>query len=351
MLNVGVIGAGAMGANHVRVYAELDEVNLVAVADPLEERAARLARRCGANHYTDYRRMLEQESLDIVSIVVPTTQHAEIACDCARGGVHLFVEKPIASTIEEAWEMMAMAAARGLRLSVGHVERFNPAIREMKSRLMRGELGRAFQIHARRLGPFPERVRDVGVVIDLATHDIDVMRYLTDSEPVRVYAETERRVHTEHEDLLSGVLKFANGAIGVLDINWLTPTKIREISVTGERGMFLANYLTQDLYFYENNFGPQGWSPTVPLLGVSEGNMLKLRIDRGEPLKLELAAFVSSVANGCQPEVRGEDAVAALTIAQAIVRSGETARTICMGPSQAAPPVRSKRVVRRPQLV
>lgn len=351
MLNVGVIGAGAMGANHVRVYAELDDVNLVAIADPVEERAQRLARRCGANHYTHHRDMLDRESLDIVSIVVPTTQHAEVARDCAQAGVHFFVEKPIASTLEEAWEMMSLAAARGLRMTVGHVERFNPAIRELKCRLLRGELGRAFQIHARRLGPFPERVRDVGVVIDLATHDIDVMRYLTDSEPLRVYAETEQRVHTEHEDLLSGVLKFANGAIGVLDINWLTPTKIRELTVTGERGMFLANYVTQDLYFYENNVGPHGWSPTVPLLGVSEGNMLKLRINREEPLKLELAAFVSSVSKGCEPEVRGEDAVAALIIAQAIVRSGEMARTISIRTLRTSLPVLTKRLVKLGELV
>ena len=121
-------------------------------------------------------------------------------------------------------------------LTVGHIERFNPAIRELRRRLAAGELGRIFQIHATRLGPFPARIRDVGVVVDLAPHDLDVMRYLVGSEPIRLYAETERRIHTEHEDLFIGIMKFANGVVGMLDINWLTPTKRRTLTVTGERG-------------------------------------------------------------------------------------------------------------------
>ena len=137
-------------------------------------------------------------------------------------------------------------------LTVGHIERFNPAVVELQARLRAGELGRVFQVHARRVGPFPERVRDVGVVLDLAPHDIDVMRFLLDSEVARVQAETEQRINTEHEDMLAGVLRFANGVVGVLDINWLTPTKIRELSVLGERGMFVVDYLARELTFYEN---------------------------------------------------------------------------------------------------
>ncbi len=337
MLKVGVIGTGAMGANHVRVYSELDEARLVAVADSAVERAQRLARRYGLQCYADYRSMLEREKLDLVSVVVPTTLHAEVANACLAAGVHTFVEKPIASSVDEARAMITLASRRRLKLSVGHVERFNPAIRELHRRLRAGELGKTFQIHARRLGPFPARIRDVGVVVDLATHDIDVMRYLTGSEPLRVYAETERRVHTDHEDLLSGLLKFENGTIGVLDINWLTPTKIREVSVTGEKGMFLANYVAQDLYFYENNFEPRGWSPVgSSVLGVSEGNMLKIKIDRAEPLKLELGAFLASVRDGEAPDITGEDAMAALAIAQAIVRSGERGEVVQLAPELAS---------------
>src|SRR5205814_9486836 len=148
-------------------------------------------------------------------------------------GIHLLVEKPIAFTVEEGAEMIRLAAEAGVVLTVGHVERYNPAIIALKQRLLAGDLGRVYQIHARRLGPFPARVRDVGVVIDLATHDADIMRYLTGAEALRVSAETAQRIHTDHEDLLSGLIRFADDTIGVLDINWLTPTKIRELLVTG----------------------------------------------------------------------------------------------------------------------
>ena len=137
-------------------------------------------------------------------------------------------------------------------LTVGHIERFNPAIRELRRRLEAGELGRIFQISATRLGPFPARIRDVGVVVDLAPHDLDVMRFLVRAEPVRIYAETERRIHTEHEDLFNGTVRFANGVLGVLNINWVTPTKRRVLTVTGERGMYVADYISQDLVFYAN---------------------------------------------------------------------------------------------------
>jgi predicted dehydrogenase len=240
------------------------------------------------------------------------------------------VEKPIASTIEEGQEMVALAASRGLKLAVGHIERFNPAIVELKRRLKRGEAGQVFQIHARRLGPFPTRVRDVGVVIDLATHDLDIMRYLLDSEVKRIYAETEQEIHTAHEDLLSGLLRFENGVIGLLSINWLTPTKIRELAVTGERGMFLVNYLTQDLYFYENDHVDSQWESLGLLRGVSEGNMVRLKIEKREPLRVEIEAFVKAVLEDEEPGVRGEDGLMALALAQKLVESGQENRVIAL---------------------
>jgi predicted dehydrogenase len=253
--------------------------------------------------------------------------HHSVALAAIDAGCHLLVEKPIASTCAEGEDMISRAAARGVVLSVGHIERFNPAVRELKRRLDSGELGTIFQVHARRLGPFPTRVRDVGVVIDLATHDVDVMRFLLESEVERVYAETARRIHTDHEDLLSGLVKFANGAIGVLDVNWLTPTKIRELSVTGERGMFSVDYLTQNLVFYQNH-SVQAWHPGDELTHVSEGDMVKLRIDRQEVLAAELAAFVAAARGDAPPVVTGSDGLEALRIAEAIVASGQHHREI-----------------------
>lgn len=329
-LRVAVIGAGSMGANHVRVLTELEEARLVAVADPEVGRAQRLADRYKLAAYADYRELLEREALDAAFVVVPTTLHAAVGGACLEVGAHTFIEKPIASSLEEARALIRLAERRGLRLSVGHIERFNPAIRELARRLRGNQLGQIYQVHARRLGPFPARIRDVGVVVDLATHDIDVMRFLLGVEPTRVYAETARRIHTDHEDLLSGLLRFADGTIGVLDINWLTPTKVREISVTGEGGMFVASYLAQDLAFYRNNDPVTTWGQ-----GVSEGDMTRFTIARAEPLKLELAAFLRAVRNGAEPEVRGEDALVALQIAQAIVRSGECGGTVALEPALA----------------
>jgi predicted dehydrogenase len=229
----------------------------------------------------------------------------------------------MASTIEQASELIQLARERGVRLAVGHIERFNPAITEVKRHLVRGDLGRIFHLHARRLGPFPPRIRDVGVTLDLATHDIDVMRYLADAEVEHVYAETRRHIHTSHEDLLLGVLRFANQAIGVLDVNWLTPTKVRELSITGEKGMYLVNYLTQDVYFFENDYTPTSWDALRSLAGVSEGTMTRLKLQKAEPLRLEYQDVISAIRNDVQPTVSGEDGLAVLKIVCELAASKE----------------------------
>lgn len=326
MIRVAVIGVGSMGRNHVRVYSEMENVDLIAVADVDREAADRVARRYRIRAYTDHQEMLRIEEPEAVSIVVPSRLHRDVALDCINAGCHILVEKPIASSSEEAWEIINAAERQHRTLAVGHVERFNPAVIEVKRRIDRGELGRIFQIHARRLGPFPARIRDVGVVVDLATHDIDVITYLTGSEIVRLHAETEHRIHTAHEDLLLGLLRFRNGVVGVLDINWLTPTKIRELSITGERGMFLVNYLTQDLYFFQNDYAELNWDGLSSLAGVSEGNMIRLRVDKEEPLRSELRHFLACVRGQSTPMVSGEDGLRALAIAQQIVESGERER-------------------------
>ena len=329
-LRVAVIGAGAMGRNHLRVLNDLDQVDLVATADADEDTARRAARRFGIEPYGDYRAMLEAQRPDAVVVAVPTNMHGDTTLAALEHGAHVLVEKPIAFSIEDGQEMISAARDAGLLLTVGHIERYNPAVVELYRRLQAGELGRVFQIHARRLGPFPPRVRDVGVVIDLATHDVDIMRYLTGSEVTRVYAETARRIHTDHEDLVSGLLRFADNSIGVLDINWLTPTKIRELMVTGEKGMFQVNYLTQDLYFYENNYVKSDWDAISRITGVSEGDMLRVRIDKVEPLKVELERFVRAVRGEDVHVVSGEDGLAALHIVRKIVQAGNEGIVVSM---------------------
>ena len=336
LLAAGVIGLGAMGINHARVYGEMEGVELVAAADPAPERRrpATHQRRVGSlRTYADYREMLTRERLDLVSVAVPTRLHREVAQAALERRVATLVEKPIAADLEEGQAILAAAEEAGCQLMVGHVERFNPAVQELKRRLEAGELGRVFLARAERVGPFPQRIRDVGVVQDLATHDIDVMRFLLASEVERVYAETEAGLRTEHEDLLSAVMRFRSGVVGLLEVNWLTPAKVRRLALVGEAGMFVVDYLTQELLFYERTSAGAaclpGQGPSLAVLtGGGEGAMTRIPVEKKEPLRAELEAFVESVAQGSPSPMPAEDALAAVEVATRLVESGRTRRVV-----------------------
>jgi UDP-N-acetylglucosamine 3-dehydrogenase len=329
-IRTAVIGTGAMGRSHARLYHDMTDSALVAVADSDHVAGEAVARRHGVRLYADYREMLDTEELHAVSICVPTTLHRAVAEEVIQHGLHLLIEKPIAAVAEDGQAIIDQACEKNLICLVGHVERYNPAVIELKRHLEQGELGQVFEIAARRKGPFPVRVRDVGVVLDLAAHDLDVMWYLTRAEVTRVYAETARRVHESQEDMLSGLLRFSDGTVGVLDINWLTPTKIRELSVIGERGMFQVNYLTQDLFFFENAEADEVWDTLSILRGVGEGRMIRHVVNKKEPLRSELEAFLATIRGAKVPVVRGSDALRALRQAQAIVQSGLEHRPIVL---------------------
>ena len=336
-LRAAVVGVGAMGRNHARIWQSLPDVDLVALVDPNAAAAERVSRLHGGRVYADVAAMVADVRPDLVSVAVPTQDHFEIVSALLTAGCHVLVEKPIAATLDEASALVALAEAQGRVLMVGHVERFNPAITELKRRLDGGEAGRVFQIRARRMGPFPARIRDVGVVIDLATHDLDIMRYLTGSEAVRVYAEARREVHTACEDMLSGMVRFKDDTLGVLEINWLTPTKIRELCVTGERGMFQVDYITQDLFFFENAEARPAaaslrteWHELSVLRGVSEGAMTRFAFQKVEPLRAELEAFVAGVRGDSSGVVHGLDGRAALQLAMALAESAQQRQVITL---------------------
>jgi predicted dehydrogenase len=338
VLSAGVIGLGAMGINHARVYSEMEGVELVAAVDPSPERrrlAARPPLVSSLRTYADYREMLACERLDLVSVAVPTGLHREVALACLERRVATLIEKPIAADLEEGRAILGAAEETGTPLMVGHVERFNPAMRELKRRLDGGELGRVFLARAERVGPFPQRTRDVGVVQDLATHDIDIMRFLLASDVERVYAETEAGLRTEHEDLLSAVMRFRNGVVGLLEVNWLTPTKVRRLTLVGERGMFVADYLTQELLFYERESAEAvclpGQGPGLAAPTGGEAAMTRIPVEKQEPLRAELEAFVGSVARGLPSPVPPGDALAAVEVAVRLVESGRTGRVVQVG--------------------
>lgn len=303
-LKAAVIGIGEMGRHHARVYAQMPDVALVAVADTDEARAQQVTRNWGAKAYTDFRTMIDRERPDIVSVAVPTSGHGVVAWLTLSAAVHTLVEKPIAATVKEAQSLVKRAAMFGCVLAVGHIERCNPIVTEVKRRIDAGDLGRIYRIGARRVGPSPCRIRDVGVTIDLLTHDLDVARYLLDSEPVAYHAELQRNRHGEYEDGVDALVRFDCGAVGVFSADWLSTAKVRQLTMTGERGVISLDYLTQSARLEDG------------------GGIENILVPHEEPLVVQLRAFAAAARGEGQPAATGEDGLRALEMALAILEVG-----------------------------
>lgn len=320
-----------MGANHARVISDSPDAELVAVCDVNASAARALAERYHCAAYADVESLVAAERIDGAIVATTTSEHLRVARMLISAGAHVLVEKPIADSVASAQTLIAAAAAAGVALAVGHIERFNPAVVALKQRVMRGELGKLYEISTQRKGPFPPRVQDVGVVIDLAVHDLDAVLFVSGSAPVRVYAEVARRIHGSHEDQLHGLMRLANGVIGSVSVSWLSPTKVRELIVTGERGMFRVDYLTQDLYQYENAAADTTeYEALAVLRGVKEGRMIRHVVNKVEPLRAEFEAFVAAMRGDRSRIVSGEEGLAALQLALALLRSGATGEAIAV---------------------
>jgi UDP-N-acetylglucosamine 3-dehydrogenase len=231
LIRAGVIGVGAMGQHHVRIYSEMENVELVGISDVSESRVSELAQQYNTKGFTDYNELLEQ-GLDAVSIVVPTTMHMPIGLDVIKSGANLLVEKPIADTLENAEKLTDAANDAGVKLMVGHIERFNPAVTKLKQIIDSGLLGKIVSISARRVGPYNPRIRDVGVILDIGVHDIDVISYLYDKKVNEVYSIAGADIHS-FEDHAAIVLRYNHEFSGIVETNWLTPHKVRKLTVIG----------------------------------------------------------------------------------------------------------------------
>jgi predicted dehydrogenase len=297
-LRVGVTGIGIMGSNHARVLAELPGAELVAVADPDQAQAERVASFLGCNAVGDHRALLDL-GLDAVVVAAPTHLHHKIALDVISAGCSVLVEKPIASTAEEGREIVEAARQKGVTLMIGHVERFNPAVRAVKEAI-RGE--HILSVAFTRVGPFPPRMSNVGVVIDLAVHDIDLIRWLTDSEIAEVQPQTSAAL-AAREDIALLQFRTASGVLAHINTNWLTPFKARTVHVATATKYVIGGLLTRQV---TEHFGyrPDGsYSPR------------HLPVAYAEPLRAELENFLAAVRTGRTPEVTGEQGVASLEIA------------------------------------
>ena len=326
-VRVGLIGLGSMGRNHLRILASMEGARLVAVADPDETALAAATAATGALGFAEPLALLAEADLDAVVIAAPTTTHVGLALAAIDRGIAALIEKPLAATPPEADAIVAASRARGVPIQVGHVERFNPAVLELGRLLGAGWLSSVYAITSRRAGPFPARIRDVGVTIDLATHDVDILSWIARERPIRVFAETAQRIHADHEDLLFGLMSFESGTVAMLDVDWLTPAKRRQLTVVGEEGMFELDYLTQRLTFTRSSelTNPRmiaGYAPTFA------GEVAELPVPTEEPLLAELTAFIHVVRTGDRPVVDVDDGRWAVVLAHALLTSARDRRTV-----------------------
>ncbi len=330
VLRAGVVGLGSIGRNHARVLQTMDGVELVGVADPV---AAPLRPDTGVPLLGALDELLAKE-LDFCVVSVPTTAHEAVALALAAAGVHTLVEKPIAHDVSSARRVAGVFEAAGLVGCVGHVERYNPALQHLRRRLAQGELGDVHQLFTRRQGPFPARIADVGVVQDLATHDIDLTAWVTQSSYRKVSAETAHRSGRTHEDLVAVVGRLADDTVVNHLVNWLSPLKERVTVVTGEKGCLVADTVTADLTFYANGVSPVEWDTIAAFRGVVEGDMVRYAYPKPEPLLSELTAFVAAVRGEGTDVVTMAEAVGVVEVAEAVVRSATTGLPVVLEPAQ-----------------
>jgi UDP-N-acetylglucosamine 3-dehydrogenase len=327
-----VLGLGMMGRHHARILQSNPAMRFAGAVDPGGDRFGAVGD--GALIFATVDELLTAPggAPDFAIVAVPTEEHLPAVRELAAAGVHVLVEKPLAATADEARELIGIVRDAGIQGAVGHVERCNPALRALRGRVQEGQLGELFVIATERVGPFPDRVRDVGVVKDLATHDLDLVRWLGGAPIERVAAQTQHRMGRQHEDLVLVTGRLENGRAFNSMVDWLTPTKVRRTRVLGERGMLVADTLRADLSFYENADTPtQGWQAMQAMRGVAEGDMTRYALERREPLAVELEEFCALL--------RGEDGAAVVTleegretvaVAEAVLASAASGETVAL---------------------
>jgi UDP-N-acetylglucosamine 3-dehydrogenase len=318
-VRVAVIGGGNMGGNHLRNYFLLPEFELVALADP-NPKTKSLADEYRAAHFTDYKKMLDEIRPEAVSVVVPTPLHAEVATEVIQRGIHCLLEKPIASTVEEAERMIKLAKKQSVVFTVGHIERYNPLIRSLKSMLDDKMVGEVSSIVCKRVGGFPSVEPKTDVIIDLAVHDIDIISYLLGQQPKKIFGHSSRTHHSSHVDSAEILMDYGH-ASGFIQANWLTPVKIRTIAITGSGGYVEGNYITQELEYYQHNMqNVSSFSNLVVKMGDAKKE--RITVDFEEPLAVELKSLFARIRGNISVRlVEPEDAKEALRLALEAVRT------------------------------
>ena len=322
-----------MGRHHARILQSHPEMRLAGAVDPGGDRHRAVHDRSLVFATVD--ELLAAGTPDFAVVAVPTEEHLSAVRELAAAGVHVLVEKPLAATSDEAREIIELVRGAGVLGAVGHVERCNPALRELRRRVQDGQLGEVFLVATERVGPFPDRVRDVGVVKDLATHDLDLVRWLGGSPIERVAAQTQHKMGRDHEDLVLVTGRLERGVAFNSVVDWLSPTKVRRTRILGERGMLVADTLTADLTFFENADVPTGgWPAMQAMRGVAEGDMTRYALQRREPLVIELEAFCALVRGTDDGAVVSlEEGLETVAVAEAVLASAAAGETVVLEPA------------------
>jgi len=314
-MNAAVIGVGNMGQHHARNYSELSDVNLVAVADLNEAHGKELAERFKCKYYKNYQDMLEKEKIDVVTIAVPTKFHKDVALACVKKGINILLEKPIAGTVAEAKQIVAKAKEAGVKFTVGHIERFNPAVIQLKKMIDKGELGEIVAVRNTRIGPMPPQIKDANVVIDIGVHDIDLINWFYGKLPTQIMATGGNALNKSQQDYVDVFLKYGQ-ASGMVQANWITPAKIRHLSVCGTKGHAELNFITQELTMYESQYSLEYDSFGEFVIKFGELKDQKtIPVDNVEPLKAEIMSFIEAIKKDKTPVVTAREAIEALDIA------------------------------------
>ena len=323
-LRVGLVGIGMMGRNHARVLRSIDGIDLVAVADP----AGDVHNMAGSARVVDTVAEMIAHGIDMAVVATPTVYHLGTGLELAEAGVHTLIEKPLATDGAEAKQLVDAFEAAGLVNAVGHIERCNPALVALRARLDNGDLGEIDQVATRRQGPFPNRIADVGVVKDLATHDIDLTAWVLQDKYERVSAHTAHKSGRPHEDLISITAKTVGGVVVSHLVNWLSPLKERLTIVTGEKGAFVADTLNADLTFHENGLVATEWDQIATFRGVTEGNSTRYAISKPEPLKVQHEAFRDAVRGERHDVVTMREGMRTVAVADACIQSAREGRAV-----------------------
>lgn len=326
-LRAGLIGLGMMGRNHARVLASLDGVTLIGIADETGGLPG------AAPHNVPVVATIEDLlalGIDYAVVAIPTQLHLDAGLQLAAAGVHALIEKPLTTDVASSRRIADAFEDAGLVGAVGHIERYNPALQQARTRIANGDLGEIYQIATRRQGPFPGRIADVGVILDLATHDIDLTAWVAQRPFATVSARTAHRSGRPHEDLVSITGQLDDGIVTDHLVNWLSPMKERVTVITGETGMLVADTLTADLTLHKNGIVPTEWSDIANFRGVTEGDVVRFAYPKPEPLRVEHETFRDAVFGKENGIVTMRHAAATVAVANAVAESAANGRVVAL---------------------